>query len=37
MDYKVRSDASFEKEYLSGVYGGIPLIREFNRNEEIFR
>ena len=28
-DYKVRSDASFEKDYLSGVYGGIPMLREF--------
>lgn len=28
-DYKVRSDASFEKDYLAGVYGGIPRIREF--------
>ena len=32
-DYKVRSDASFEKEYLSGVYGGIPLIDEFSMKE----
>lgn len=32
-DYKVRSDASFEKDYLAGVYGGIPLIREFNMKE----
>lgn len=28
-DYKVRSDASFEKDYLSGVYGGIPFLKEF--------
>lgn len=28
-DLKVRSDASFEKDYLAGVYGGIPLIRDF--------
>ncbi len=28
-DYKVRSDASFEKDYLSGVYGGIPMLKEF--------
>lgn len=28
-DYKVRSDASFEKDYLAGVYGGIPLLKEF--------
>ena len=32
-DYKVRSDASFEKDYLAGVYGGIPLIREFEMKE----
>ena len=25
-DFKIRSDASFEKYYLSGVYGGIPSI-----------
>ena len=23
-DFKVRLDASFEKDYLAGVYGGIP-------------
>ena len=28
-DFKVRSDASFEKDYLAGVYGGIPLLGEF--------
>lgn len=27
-DFKVRSDASFEKDYLSGVYGGIPMLKE---------
>lgn len=32
-DFKVRSDASFEKDYLAGVYGGIPLIREFEMRE----
>lgn len=30
-DFKVRSDASFEKDYLAGVYGGIPYLKEFNR------
>lgn len=25
-DFKVRSDASFEKDYLAGVYGGIPFL-----------
>lgn len=28
-DYKIRSDASFEKDYLSGVYGGIPTLLEY--------
>lgn len=32
-DFKVRSDASFEKDYLAGVYGGIPLIKEFAMKE----
>lgn len=27
-DFKVRSDASFEKDYLAGVYGGIPQLKE---------
>ena len=28
-DFKVRSDASFEKDYLAGVYGGIPFLKEY--------
>lgn len=32
-EFKVRSDASFEKDYLAGVYGGIPLIQEFEMKE----
>lgn len=28
-DFKVRSDASFEKDYLSGVYGGIPALSDY--------
>ncbi len=32
-DFKVRSDASFEKDYLAGVYGGIPFLREFAAKE----
>ncbi|MCI8377386.1 MAG: ATP-binding protein [Lachnospiraceae bacterium] len=28
-DYRVRSDDSFERDYLAGVYGGIPMIKEF--------
>lgn len=33
-DFKVRSDASFEKDYLAGVYGGVPLIKEFEWKED---
>ncbi|MCI8626661.1 MAG: ATP-binding protein [Lachnospiraceae bacterium] len=33
-DFKVRSDASFEKDYLAGVYGGIPLLENFSMGEE---
>lgn len=29
-NFKIRSDASFEKDYLSGVYGGIPTLLEYN-------
>lgn len=32
-EFKVRSDASFEKDYLAGVYGGIPLIKDFELRE----
>ena len=32
-DFKVRSDASFEKDYLAGVYGGIPMLQEFRMKE----
>lgn len=30
VEYKVRNDASFEKDYMAGKYGAIPLIREAN-------
>lgn len=33
-DFKVRSDASFEKDYLAGVYGGIPMLKEFSMKTE---
>ncbi len=33
-DYKVRSDSSFEKDYLAGVYGGIPMLKEFSMKGE---
>lgn len=32
-DFKVRSDASFEKDYLAGVYGGIPFLKQFEMKE----
>lgn len=32
-DFKIRSDASFEKDYLAGVYGGIPYIKDFDLKE----
>ena len=32
-DFKVRSDASFEKDYLAGVYGGIPFLKEYAMKE----
>ncbi len=32
-DFKVRSDASFEKDYLAGVYGGVPFLKEFKMKE----
>ena len=32
-DFKVRTDASFEKDYLAGVYGGIPLLKGITMKE----
>lgn len=32
-DFKVRSDASFERDYLAGVYGGIPWLKEYSMKE----
>lgn len=32
-DFKVRLDASFERDYLAGVYGGIPWLKEFSMKE----
>ena len=29
-DFRIRSDASFEKDYLSGVYGGIPALTDYS-------
>ena len=34
-DFKVRSDASFEKDYLAGVYGGIPSLQDFDMEEGV--
>lgn len=33
-DFKVRNDQSLEKEYLGGVYGGIPILKDFSILEE---
>lgn len=30
-DYRVRNNASFEKDYLAGKYGGTPIIRDFSK------
>ena len=30
-DFKIRSDASFEKDYLSGKYGAIPIVGDLTR------
>ena len=32
-DFKVRTDASFEKDYLAGVYVGIPSLKSFEMKE----
>ena len=31
VEYKVRNSAPYEKEYLMGKYGGIPLVGQFER------
>ena len=31
VEYKVRNTAPFEKEYLMGKYGGIPLVGQFEQ------
>lgn len=33
LDYKVRNDASFEKDYIAGKYGAIPFIGDFTQME----
>lgn len=32
-EFKVRNDASFEKEYLGGSYGAIPILKDFSVEE----
>lgn len=32
-DFKVRNDKSFGKDYLSGVYGAIPILKKFSFQE----
>ena len=33
-DKKVRNDATYNKDYLAGRYGAVPLLKEFNILEE---
>lgn len=33
-EFKVRNDKSFGKDYLGGIYGGIPILKEFSFKEE---
>lgn len=33
-DFKIRNDKSFGKDYLGGIYGGIPILKEFSFKEE---
>lgn len=33
-EFKVRNDKSFGKDYLGGVYGGIPILKQFSFKEE---
>ncbi len=32
-EFKIRNDKSFEKDYLGGIYGGIPILKEFSFKE----
>ena len=29
-EFKIRNDKSFEKDYLGGIYGGIPILKDFS-------
>ncbi|WP_205618766.1 AAA family ATPase [Thomasclavelia saccharogumia] len=33
-EFKIRNDASFEKDYLGGIYGGIPYLKDFEIGSE---
>ena len=33
-EFKIRNDKSFGKDYLGGIYGGIPILKEFSFREE---
>lgn len=33
-DFKIRNDKAFGKDYLGGVYGGIPILKDFSFKEE---
>lgn len=33
-DFKLRNDKSFDKDYLSGAYGGIPILKDISLKEE---
>lgn len=33
-EFKIRNDVSFEKAYLSGLYGGIPTLSELNMEDK---
>ncbi len=33
-EFKIRNDKSFENDYLSGVYGGIPILKDFSFKED---
>ena len=34
-EYKIRNDKSFSKDYLGGVYGGIPILKNFSFKEDV--
>lgn len=33
-EFKIRNDKSFGKDYLGGIYGGIPILKDFSFKEE---